>query len=156
MASLGPQNWGCINGQDDLDQFEVSKIDGALLLSLLDESQVDHDDQDCDNERLSSVIRSLEAEINQSSFMELEWDDNWVLPGGQVDGQDCSSSNGLNFDWRDLDEVDSVYVNRIQDHMEGVIEFGGVKDYYSEYCYENPMEESGFDSLWHETNAPML
>ena len=65
MASLVicDEKWACINGSDELRGVEVvSEINNAFLMSLMEELQ-DHVEER-DEERLNSVIRSLEAEIN--------------------------------------------------------------------------------------------
>lgn len=164
MASFVPENY----------ESSIScefNTDSALLLSqLLDESHV----EDCDDERLTSVIRSLEAEIvepimmteDDDSFMKLEWDDNFVeirnyISDGPVDvmnSQDCSTSSDIddlnNYNWMD---------------MEDMIEFGGVgHDYYhySQFSNDNydvnhnsyvtnTLEEQSYGSLWQDAYALM-
>lgn len=147
--------------------------DSALLLSqLLDESHV----EDCDDERLTSVIRSLEAEIiepftmteDNDSFMELEWDDNFVeiqnyISDGPVEDvmnhQDCSTSSDIN----DMDNYNWM-------DMEDFIEFEGVgNDYYrySQYSSDgyndnhnnyvtNTLEEQNYGSLWQDSNVLVI
>lgn len=167
MASFLPENRECVNGCDGLDTVEVFEIDGALLMSqLLDESHV----EDCDDERLTSVIQSLEDEINpimmdgHDLLMELEWDDNLEVEdcdfsnGGQMDGQDCStaSCDDLDYNWMDMEDMkSSFYLGSSEDGMEGVIEFGGVRDYYNYNYYNsyaNSVEEHSYGSLWQDTN----
>lgn len=134
MASFVPEN------HESTVACEFN-TDGALLLSqLLDELNV----EDCDDERLASVIRSLEAEIlepnmmtgNDSSFMELEWDDNFVEIGNYMsdglqedvmDSRDCSTPSYIDnlddYNWMDLEER---------------FEFGGLgDDYYYNFQYDS-------------------
>ncbi|KAA8526708.1 hypothetical protein F0562_009063 [Nyssa sinensis] len=159
MASSSlPENWACINGNGDSDKFEVTEIDSAILMSLLEESQ----GEECDDERLKSVIRSLEAEIDPTmmdghdSLVELGWgtanmDGCQLSVGGQVDGQDCLTSHDLDFNWMELDTVPSSpgdemtnwYVEPCGDEMDGVIEFGSVRD-YSHMYYGIPLDENGY------------
>ncbi|KAK9266474.1 hypothetical protein L1049_021386 [Liquidambar formosana] len=164
MASPIFENYACINGDDDFNQFEVSEINGALLMSLLEESQGEVGDDD----RLMSVIRSLEAEISPNrtygldSPMELEFgvnqEDYQLCNAGQVDGQDCSTSADLDFGWIDMeltssspsDDVTNWYMDPCGDEMDGIIEFGGVSD-YSQIYYGVPLEEHGYNSLWQDT-----
>uniref|UniRef100_A0A5B7ASK9 Uncharacterized protein n=1 Tax=Davidia involucrata TaxID=16924 RepID=A0A5B7ASK9_DAVIN len=164
MASSKPENWACINGNDDFDNFEVTEINGALLMSLLEESQ----GEECDDERLRSVIQSLEAEIDSNmmdghdSLVETEWGSQ-LSGGGQVDGHDCSTSHDLDFNWMDMEMVPSLpgddmtnwYMDPCGDEMDGIIEFGGVRD-YSHIYYGIPLEENGCGSLWQETNATVM
>ncbi|KAG5597499.1 hypothetical protein H5410_038731 [Solanum commersonii] len=64
MANLlAVENWTWIDGCDDLSNFDASQIDDDIVMSLLDDMQ---GDDNHDDERLTSVIRSLEAEIDQT------------------------------------------------------------------------------------------
>ncbi|KZV19407.1 hypothetical protein F511_08748 [Dorcoceras hygrometricum] len=60
MALVVSEDWEDMENQDDLESLESSHINQGLLMSLLDETQVD----DCDYDRLTEVMQSLEAEIN--------------------------------------------------------------------------------------------
>ncbi|KAK1399222.1 Ribonuclease [Heracleum sosnowskyi] len=169
MASFVLENHESIVG------FELNTDStSALLLSQLldEESHV----EDCDDERLTRVIRSLEAEIiepimmieDDGSFMELEWDDNFVEIGNYV-------SNGLQEDVMitgdcstpsDFDDVDNY--NWMD--MEEKTEFGGLGDDYFHYCqYDNDscnanhnryvtsnLEEQSYGSLWQDTNVLVM
>ncbi|KAK1362395.1 tRNA wybutosine-synthesizing protein like [Heracleum sosnowskyi] len=156
MASFVPHLNGC-------DEYDT----GALLLSqLLDESHV----EDCDDERLTSVIRSLEAEIepimlieDNDTFMELEWDDNlaefcdnnWNGEHADVsNGQDCSTASSCdddldNYNWLELEDMN---------------EFGGVGDYYYQYpqfinhdnVNTNYLEDTNYGSLWQDTDVLIM
>ncbi|WOH00769.1 hypothetical protein DCAR_0520144 [Daucus carota subsp. sativus] len=146
--------------------------DSALLLSqLLDESHV----EDYNDERLISVIRSLEAEIiepammteDDASFMELEWDDNLVDMGNYMwDGlqQDLSNSENCSTP-SDMDDLDNY--NWMD--MEERIGFGVVgEDYYQNSQYRSDgyngnhhsyvtsaLEEQSYGSLWQDTDVVM-
>ncbi|KAI4333409.1 hypothetical protein L6164_018229 [Bauhinia variegata] len=72
MATKACENLGMINGDDEM---EFSEINGSFLLSLMEETQGDESD---DDDRLDSLIRSLEAEIS----------------GTTMDGYDDLTSNG--------------------------------------------------------------
>lgn len=161
MASFVQENYESFNVCDEFDT-------GALLMSqLLDESHV----EDCDNERLTSVIRSLEAEVepvmlveDNESFMELEWDDNlaefcdnnWNVEHRDhvSNGQDCSTTSSSD----DLDDYNWM-------EMEDLNEFGGVGDYYY-YQYPqfinhdnvntNILEEQSYGSLWQDTDVLVM
>lgn len=164
MASFVPENY-----ESSTISCEFN-TDSALLLSqLLDESHV----EDCDDERLTTVIRSLEAEIIEpammtiynDTFMDLEWDDNFVeirnyISDGPVEdvmnNQDCSTSS-------DIDDLETY--NWMD--MEDMIEFGVGDDYYycSQYNNDNydvnqyvnqythvssTLEEQSYGSLWQD------
>ncbi|KAK1399223.1 hypothetical protein POM88_009086 [Heracleum sosnowskyi] len=162
MASFVPENY------ESTISCEFNTNSALLLSQLLDESHV----EDCDDERLTSVIRSLEAEIieptmmteDNDSFMELEWDDNFVEIRNYIsdcpvedmmNSQDCSTSS-------DFDDLDSY--NWMD--MEDMTEFGGVghEDYYQynndSYMNHNnyatyTLEDQSYGSLWQDANALM-
>ncbi|KAJ0457929.1 hypothetical protein HanIR_Chr15g0779401 [Helianthus annuus] len=151
MASLIKENWASINDQYDFDSFENLEIDDALLMSILDEPHVEGE---CDNEKLSSVIRSLEAEISpividdHDMSMELEWNVDWENSHQFLTNQSYIKSQDIEYNWMDMDDM---YIQRYEDEMGGVIEFGGVKD-YSQISYANNLEEHGYGALWQEIN----
>ncbi|KAA8524069.1 hypothetical protein F0562_010500 [Nyssa sinensis] len=145
MASS--ENWACINGKNDFDNFEVKEVDGALLMSLLEESQ----GEECDDERLKSVIQSLEAEIDSDmmdghdSLVEPEWCSHMEgcqrCRAGQVDSHDCLISHDLDFNWMGMDmnmnmnmdmvmasmandDMTNWYMDPCGDEMHEIIEFG--------------------------------
>lgn len=178
MASYLPENnQELINGCDELCTVDLLEIDGALLMSqLLDESHV----EDCDDERLTRVIQSLEDEIkpiimNDHDFlMEFDWDyNNLDVEGcdfrneGQVDGHDSSSVSldyDLDYNWMDMEDLKSgLYLDSSENIriLEGVSEFDGVRDYYdcsSSYSnsYANSLEEHNYGSLWQDTNVLLM
>ncbi|CAL5336154.1 unnamed protein product [Camellia sinensis] len=183
MASSSvAENWACmINGDDEFDRFEVPEIDTALLMSLLEESQVD---QDCDDERLTSVIRSLEAEIEFDPNM-MDGQDDHHLPlqphhqrdgnlkgcqpsdGAQVDGGDCSDPHDdLDFNWMDVemapsspsDDIANWYMDPYGGEMERIIEFIDQARDYSHTSYGVPLEEhsGAYGYLWQETHTSVM
>ncbi|KAG5551473.1 hypothetical protein RHGRI_009784 [Rhododendron griersonianum] len=168
MAVSLPEHWACVNGNDhDFDQFEVQEIDGALLMSLLEDSNA----EDCDNDQLTSVIRSLEAEINPNMIngddlsMEVGWgtDSEGFLSfdAAQADGLECSIAHDLDdFDWMEVEmippsspsnEMNNWYMDPCGDELDGIIGFGDFSNMY----YGVPMEELAYGSLWQETHNVM-
>ncbi|KAJ8561059.1 hypothetical protein K7X08_027249 [Anisodus acutangulus] len=114
MTTLVPEveNWACINGcNNDLSNFDHSQIDCALLMSLLDDSQ-GLEDIDHDNEKLTSVIKSLQAEIDEQhmindhdSVLGINNSEDWQLweAGQRQISQDFLQSDGLDFNWMDIE-----------------------------------------------------
>ncbi|KAJ7981943.1 putative Heat stress transcription factor B-4b [Quillaja saponaria] len=168
MASLGCENLVCINGEDEFNNLEVMEMDGDLLKSLLEESQIDERDED----QLNNLIRSLEAEIKVddhditmqteevvSNFGEgISSDQSWNI--GQMDGQDCSISHNFDHDfaWIDMDVVPSLpsddmiwYMDTYGSEMDGIIEFISEDENYSKFSYGSDLGEYGYTSLWQET-----
>ena len=166
MAASVPENWACINADDDeFDQFEVNKIDGAFLMSLLEESH----NEECDDERLTSVSRSLEAEINpividghDSPMHEL--DNCQPSEAAQVDGQDSSMAHDLDLHWMDVemdpaspsDEMTNWYMDPCGDEFDAIIEFGGVRDHSQNLYGVVHLEELSYGSLWQETHTSVM
>lgn len=158
MASMAfENNWGYnMDGDDDVkhegsEDFQLSPRNRRLLMSLLDETQVD----DCDDEQqLSEVIRSLEAEIgSQGHFYGND------IVGGE-DPMDCESINGesnncgrlvrheeVELDrWLDVEIVGSDGMGNwgMDQNGQGMVsEFGGENNYHG-------IGEDDFDLLWHE------
>ncbi|CAH1450028.1 unnamed protein product [Lactuca virosa] len=149
MASMIQENWATINGQDGFDEFEPLEIDDTLWMSILDEPHVD---DECDDERLSNVIRSLEAEINpivideSDMSLELEWNADWEGSHQFSTNQNISKSHDLDYNWM---EIDDMYIQGYEDGIGGIIEFGGVKD-FSQISYG--VDEHVYGALWQETN----
>lgn len=144
MATLLPaENWACIDGCDELSNFEVSQIDGKIVMSLLDDMQSELGDDHQDDERLTSVIRSLEAEIDlgqsrpaftsvvselavrvhgHDSFQDkqrrnynLEDLQSWDN-FGQCQSQDFAESNDLDFSWMEM-EIENMASSYPSDDM---------------------------------------
>ncbi|KAL8255165.1 hypothetical protein R6Q59_033386 [Mikania micrantha] len=149
MASLIQENWASINDQYDFENFETLEIDDTLLLSILDEPHVE---DECDNERLSSVIRSLEAEISPIEIddhdmsLDLEWNADWENPNELLFNQNYLKLHDTEYNWM---EMDDACIQEYDDGMDGIIEFGGVKD-YSLIPYGSNIEEHGYGTLWQE------
>ncbi|XAR68208.1 hypothetical protein NMG60_11003259 [Bertholletia excelsa] len=161
MASSLPENWGLINGEIGFDKLEVQEIDSALLMSLLEESHA----EECDDERLSTVMRSLEAEIDPKMIHGHEFAGDPTSDGcqlsdfKQVDGQDWPVSHDLEFNWMEIDMVPSSpsddvarwYMGACGDDMQGFIEFDAASQLY----HGAPPEEHtySYGSLWQETHT---
>ncbi|XP_050279665.1 uncharacterized protein LOC126720870 [Quercus robur] len=162
MASPVPENCaGNIVGSD-IQGIEVSEIDSAILMSLLEESQGEERDED----RLNSLIRSLEEEINsnamdsQNSSMKPDFivEDGQLCIVGNKEGHDCMvSQDQLEFGLIDMEPETSSpsddmnwYMDLCENEMDGIIEVGGLSD-YSHMYYGVSLEEQGYRSLWQET-----
>lgn len=152
MATLGsfvPAESWCMNGYDESGNLDFTQIDGALLMSLLDDTQVVVEDYD--DERLRGVIQSLEAEITVDGDKNCQPSD-----AGQLDGgQDVSEFNGL--DLRMMEMVDMEMEPSFPNdginywyHCDDHHEMDGVDEYCSRVHFED-INDYGF--LWQETNA---
>lgn len=140
MAYLAPENWPvCINVDTDdtdlLNQIEISEIDSAILMSFLDESHMEY----CDDEKLRSVIQSLEAELDPIS----------VINNPAAPNLDCYNGD-FDFSWMDMEM--SSYPSPRDAEM---IEFQVGSDYSQIFTYI-PIEEEVYDSLWLETDLSMV
>ena len=120
MASQVCETLAFINGDDGL------KINGALLMSLMEEPSPS---DESDDDRLDSLIRSFEAEISGSKMgdhhdsssigSEILMSNNiieecasqsWNNNMGEIDGVECwanSSSSEFGVEWVDMDFVPS-------------------------------------------------
>ncbi|KAI8557987.1 hypothetical protein RHMOL_Rhmol04G0053900 [Rhododendron molle] len=169
MAGSLPENWACINGNDhDFDQFEIQEIDGALLMSLLEESSP----EDCDNDKLTRVMKSLEAEIDQKIVdgLDLSMDLGWGTDSKGFQPFDAAQTNDLDglishslddFDWMEVemiprsspsDEMDNWYMDPCGDALDGIVGFGDFSNMY----YGVPLEELAYGSLWQETHNSVM
>ncbi|OIT20347.1 hypothetical protein A4A49_38645 [Nicotiana attenuata] len=182
MATLVPaENWACIDGYDDFSNFEVSQIDGEIVMSLLDDMQSELGDDHDDDERLTSVIRSLEAEIDlgqsrpaftsvvsdltvrvhgHDSFQ----DRNYNLEDlqsrdivAQCQSQDFAESNDLDFSWMEMEiEMASSYPTDGMNLWYMDTNYGQdheVDDGISDYTDTVFFEGNDYHSLWQELNA---
>ncbi|XAR56394.1 hypothetical protein NMG60_11036862 [Bertholletia excelsa] len=170
---MAAENWACLNGiGEDFDKLEVPGIDSSLLKSLLEESQAD----ECDDERLNSVIRSLEAEIdpNAMSVSDSSMDGEWVVSNSDdcqssdlyqhMDDQDYSMAHDLDhFNWMEVEMAPSLPCDELNNwYLEPceveVNEYGGVtvRDHSHMYHYGVPSEEDAYGSLWQEACPPMI
>ncbi|MCD7458813.1 hypothetical protein HAX54_039279 [Datura stramonium] len=176
MATLVPhevENWTCINGcNNDLSNFDHSQIDCALLMSLLDDSQ-GLEDIDHDNERLSSVIRSLEAEIDDQHMIKdhnsfqnshqgsTNREDCQPWESIQCKSQDFLESDGLDLNWMDI-EMDIAPSSSISDDMNfWYMDNSYGQDHEAHDVYEYgygafPLEENDHNSWGQEQNSSTL
>ncbi|KAL4598620.1 hypothetical protein ACB092_11G071200 [Castanea dentata] len=164
MASPVPACDSDIVGSD-IQEIQVSEVDGAILMSLLEESQPEERDDD----RLNSLIRSLEAEIksnaksNAMGSHDLSMDPDFPVEDGQFCSvghevvHDCLVSHDQHgFGWIGLEPETSSpsddmnwYMDLCENEMEGIVEVG-LSDYSHTY-YGVSLEEQGYRSLWQET-----
>ncbi|KAL2476558.1 Uncharacterized protein Adt_37294 [Abeliophyllum distichum] len=169
MDSMVADNWESVDGDSDFINSENSQFDQShVLMSLLDESQ----NEDCDDERLTNVIRSLEAEIKPNSdcylFDNIEWEGDLVECQSSSDESmnelDFSKLHDLDFQWMDLEMIpsspsggmESWYVDPYGQEMGAVTEFGELKN-YSQLSYGTPlMEDHDYGFLWQETNVSQM
>ncbi|KAK4256011.1 hypothetical protein QN277_008932 [Acacia crassicarpa] len=83
--------------------YETNKI---LLMALMEETQDDH--QYCaHDDRLISMIQSLEAEISSTTGSGDSYQ-SYDMEVGQVDDQDCSTSSSILFNADDWDDMEVV------------------------------------------------
>ncbi|KAK6785351.1 hypothetical protein RDI58_018806 [Solanum bulbocastanum] len=182
MANLlAVENWTWIDGCDDLSNFDVSQMDGDIVMSLLDDMQGDDHD---DDERLTSVIRSLEAEIDQTqsyptfnsvvselvvrvhghdSFQDKQErnynGENLQLRNtiGQCQIEDFVESNDLDFSWMEMEmEMVSSYPSDEMNlwYMDNNYGQGyEVVSGISNYSDTISFEENNYYSLWQEQNV---
>ncbi|KAL3651085.1 hypothetical protein CASFOL_007488 [Castilleja foliolosa] len=134
---------------DDLNAVEFPIIDKSLVMSLLDfEDSSFAQMEDGDDETLRAVIQSLEREIDSTD----EYSENYRLSDDEQP-ESCSTSSvnyGVDFDWVDAEmdyscpdnEITSYFIGNYIDHELGIL------GDYSEFCYEMPMEEDEYFSLW--------
>ncbi|XWS27437.1 hypothetical protein CRYUN_Cryun26dG0115200 [Craigia yunnanensis] len=142
MALVLKEKQGLIDGSNIKEEIEVPEIDAALLISLLEESL---SEEYCNDERVNSLMESLEAEIRMENHglcnIEGDMESN--------DGFDC-------FEWTEMEMVPSspsddmnwyaeYHVEEIS--MDDLVEFGN--DLPQDY-YEVPLEHE-YSSLWQET-----
>lgn len=139
MASQVCENLAFINGHDEVKGMEFFQINGALLTTLMEESPCDESHFD---DRLDSIIRSLEAEINisttdgsDSASMESEsvsnvedFGQSWSM--GQMDGQDFWAPCDCEMEWVGMDVMPSSpsdqgswCIDSYGDEMDGINEF---------------------------------
>ncbi|CAK7351701.1 unnamed protein product [Dovyalis caffra] len=156
MASLLPEITSFKTGDDDFKGIEGFD-DNALLMSLLEDSQGDHESND---KRLRSVIQSLEAEINPNIM--LDGYDLGMNPAEMPsDGEETNElfkmaeMESLEFELVDMEMVPSSpsdhhmnywYTESSENDM---VEFG-VRDYF-QVGHEALLEEHVYSSLWEET-----
>lgn len=155
MSTLVPENLSCIKSCNDLiSNFELSQENRALLMSLLDGTQA-LDDHDHDDERLMSVIRSLEVEIDQCTMKghDLFQENNQGVANLEHNGQSCDQSqtnlqsNNIELNWMEKEtnvhEVDDMNFWDMETNNQ---EIDGV----SKYCYGVCLEENNYNSIFEE------
>ncbi|KAF9588744.1 hypothetical protein IFM89_015181 [Coptis chinensis] len=140
----------------EFEGMEISELDGELMMALLEESHI----EEAEDERLGSVIRSLEAEINQPKGIH----ESFEYPIA-----DFHSS----FDWIDIemastsndDDIGKWYTYSIENDILDMTEFGDNNDMallsqtfgniedYSQLYYG---DEHVFGSLWQGTYDPAM
>ncbi|KAK4256010.1 hypothetical protein QN277_008931 [Acacia crassicarpa] len=133
---------------------ETNKI---LLMALMEETQEDH--QYHADDRLISMIQSLEAEISSTTSSGDSYQ-SYDIMVGQVGDQDCSTSSSISFsaDWDDMEVVpaSSSFDEEMMMNAWTLCAAGGVDstaDYYnsSEFYYgvllENYMTEEATDHV---------
>ncbi|OMO92652.1 hypothetical protein COLO4_17430 [Corchorus olitorius] len=121
-----------------MEEIEAPKIDGAFLMSLLEESN----GEECFNdEELNIVIRSLEAEINANTIME---NHEFAMEPEFV----CRDGGDL--DWNEMEMVLSSQNDDMNLFVEDqIMEFMDESSYSQNYFAVNvPLEENGYSSLW--------
>ncbi|MCE0482320.1 hypothetical protein HAX54_040994 [Datura stramonium] len=133
MAHLASENGPiCINIDTDLLNREILEIDSTVLMSFLDEvPQIEY----CDDEKLKSLIQSLEAELYYPAAPNLA---NYDL--------DTSEELVDDFSWMDMEMSSSTSPNSNNNQM---IEFDQFGSDYSQFLTCIPIEEEVYDdSLW--------
>ncbi|CAN6690758.1 unnamed protein product [Malus baccata var. baccata] len=180
MASLVPENWSYTNmGINDNFSESVgvasSNMSNTLLMSLLEETQ--GGDQDHDEERLSSLIRALEVELesttsegdeilmdNLHEFGGINQEDHFQpFDVEYVDGRDFQATNAPGFCWMDMEKgssssqgteesVDWYMDDSCFDDIDCMSSSGGSHYNGSIIPTTNtPCEEDGYHNLWQET-----
>ncbi|KAL5731794.1 hypothetical protein ACHQM5_004491 [Ranunculus cassubicifolius] len=136
----------------EIEGIEFSEIDGDLMMSLLEESLA----EEVEDERLGSLIQSLEAEISQPGDDRLDDIQNYF--------DDCVSSNHDSSDSMDM-EMASISSEDMSKWYEYSVEhetsefgdfqiLGGDMEKYSQfYCSS---EDTAYSSLWQDTYAPVM
>ncbi|OVA13250.1 hypothetical protein BVC80_8019g2 [Macleaya cordata] len=163
MASMSSENLEYVIDDIEIETLEVPEVDETLLKALLDESN----ENEAEDERLGSVIRSLEAEIDPKMIVNhsltYEPDEMVGIYENYEDNRsdECSVSCHMeNFDWVDMemdctsspsDDMGNWYMDTFTDEIgSGIVEFGELKD-YSQFYYGVQLEDHAYSSLWQET-----
>lgn len=172
-SSTVPLSFASMKGDDDGFGVEDFQTNGAILMSLLEEFQ--EDDRD-DEERLNSVIQSLQAEltnpsatmdsINSSGTIDSELtiidfkEGNWWNVVGGTGSKDCSvSSVESELGWFEMEQVPSSpshdmkwYMDSCEYEMDCPADSGIWVGDYSHICYGAGLEEDNvYSSIWQET-----
>lgn len=148
--------------------------DNALVISLLQDSQL----EDCDDdERLLSVIQSLEAEIDPNVMMN-DHDHNISSPAPNLEPMKDQHYSTLSDDHMDsiswINDVEMVISSSVEDGMniwcmdmtcdyyefDNRVEFEEIGDYFYQnshqqvFDFEEPAGQN--TSLWQETYEPVF
>lgn len=137
-----------------IEETEAPKIDGALLISLLEESPC----EEFNDEQLQSVMQSLEEEIsvtttvNHHCAMQPEFVSEVNRNCGNLE------YNFGYFEWNDMEMGPSSpsddmnwYIEHRIEAMDEMMEFIGESYSQNYYAVNVPLEEHGYTSLWQET-----
>lgn len=168
MASVvASENWASINNDNVFEGIEISGVDSAFLMSLMGELQ-DHVEES-DEERLKSVIQSLEAEIN--SCMEpaddpdhasiSDGEDSQTCKSVQLDDHDCSTLFDHDLDmsaWIDMEAVPCSPRNDLNWYMYPC------DDEISSNCFVNDGnflgvaldQEPAYNCLWKDSTYDLM
>ncbi|KAK4355326.1 hypothetical protein RND71_024297 [Anisodus tanguticus] len=170
MSYLASKSWPvCINiDTDDTNLLNQEiQIDSAVLMSFLDEPHMEY----CDDEKLRSLIQSLEAELDypitysptapnldcyegdciNSSTEIYHYEDN-LYAKSAPDGEDSSEELvDVDFSWMDMEISSSTSPSNNE-----MIEFQMGSDIYSQSFTCIPIEEEVYDSLWLQTDLSMV
>ncbi|XP_058727437.1 uncharacterized protein LOC131598881 [Vicia villosa] len=85
-----------------IDQF--SEANNVILMSLMEETH-EYEDEYIGDDKLVSMIQSLEAEISDTQNYDM---------GGYMDGQDCSTSLIIDSDhWVDIELISSSLFDEV-------------------------------------------
>lgn len=156
MASLSAESWDCTLEVKDLERLEVPELDGALLMELLDESYAD----EAEDDKLTCVMRSLEAEISHADPMTIG---DGVSTTGPPDGSDDGGLEDILSDFDSYDDSRSpAYL--VEDPFDlvdmevgdgmgvwcmeaGMVVYGEPREYGGFYYGEGTMEQA-YSPLW--------
>ncbi|EXC11741.1 hypothetical protein L484_020796 [Morus notabilis] len=156
---------------DGDDGFEAVDIDSAFLMSLMEEL---HDQVEVtDEERLKSVIQSLEAEINSSTAVDLDHDSIYMMEpdhdrsiSDREDSQACSlgpmddQDFSVSFDDLDMNRLINMEAVPCSPNHWDMYPFGDhdqitSNDYSADhFTYNRGVvldQVYGYNSLWQET-----
>ncbi|CAN4104323.1 unnamed protein product [Withania somnifera] len=149
---MASENWPACNNiiSDDTDllnQMEIPDFDSTILMSFLDESQMEY----CDDEKLKSLIQSLEAELEYP----ISIINNPAATPNYLGSEDNSSEELVDIDdfsWMDMEMSSSTSPS---DNY-SMIEFQVGSDNYSQFLTCIPIEEQVYDSLWLQTDLSVV
>ncbi|KAK7401711.1 hypothetical protein VNO78_13409 [Psophocarpus tetragonolobus] len=121
-------------------EFSEANIN-VLLMSLMEETQ---EEEYCGDERLVSMIQSLEAEISDTKMSQ-------IYEMGHVDDQDCSMTANFTDHWADMglisslpfDEMNIAWIPCADEMMEhAIMEYEGGNDINDfQLCYGGFLEQ---------------